>query len=701
MPSPGGRAAPGRPAPGGAGRSRSIPARSRAGSIPWWPRRILSSNVIPQLRVSAQHPNPAGLRDRLAQGVREFEARARTAGAPTEKIVAARYAVCTLIDETAASTPWGASGAWAQQGLLALFHGETGGGEKFFQVLARLAENPQANVDVLELMYVCLQLGFEGRYRIVDGGPAPARGDPATAPGDHPQGARRVRARPVRELAGRARGGPDTARLAAALGGRGGHGAAPGRHLRRLQVEPEHARPTRWPCRSRACAWPPRPRPGRPRNHGAEPRLAPLLADEIKRGLVTVDDRPDRSIVTVLGGGLFKPGEAAVSGEGQWLLTRIAEALDEGAWSGRGDRSHGQRADSHPALPVELGAVQGTRGVGGEAPGGPCGRRPRRVRRARRDRTPRVQRHARGPGAKPSRGDHPLRAGRRYAGHGSRRGPSQAMRRLVRLIFNRWVLIAIGLAVVAVLIWWVGPTISISNVYPFEAEWVRWLQIAVLFLTPVVRVSWRFVSARRASAALATALVKPETRIDPSAGEVAQLRQRFESAVDMLRKRSLGSEKPSLWARLRSLGSQQYLYDLPWYVFIGAPGRWQDHGARQLRAALPARGPSRPRCRPWRGGHPGLRLVVHGRGRVPGHGGAIHDPAEQPGRRCRGLEGLPPAAQEVSLAPADQRGPGHGQRGRPPAAVAGRAGGADRRRSGRGCGSSTKSSACAFRSTCW
>ena len=66
----------------------------------------------------------------------------RTAGVPTEKIVAARYALCTLIDETATSTPWGASGAWAQRGLLALFHGETGGGEKFFQLLARLAENP-------------------------------------------------------------------------------------------------------------------------------------------------------------------------------------------------------------------------------------------------------------------------------------------------------------------------------------------------------------------------------------------------------------------------------------------------------------------------------------------------------------------------------------------------------------------------------
>src|SRR5262249_40362982 len=89
---------------------------------------------------------------------------------------------------------------------------------------------------------------------------------------------------------------------------------------------------------------------------------------------------------------------------------------------------------------------------------------------------------------------------------------------------------------------------------------------------PICRIAWKFISERRANAALATALVTPEARVDPSAGEVAQLRQRFEDAVGLLRKRSLGSEKPSLSARIRSLASQQYLYDLPWYVFIGAPG---------------------------------------------------------------------------------------------------------------------------------
>lgn len=327
MPSPGGRAAPGRPAPvepvepvdTGAIASGLNPLLAAANPL---------LDVIPQLRVSAQHPNPAGLRDRLAQGVREFEARARTAGAPMEKIVAARYAVCTLIDETAASTPWGASGAWAQQGLLALFHGETGGGEKFFQVLARLAENPQANVDVLELMYVCLQLGFEGRYRIVDAGQRQLEAIRQRLLAI----IRKERGEYERDLSGNWRGVPAVAQTRLGwlplwvvwavtalllVGIYFGFKWSLSTTSDTLAVQVASLR------LATAAAPGPAPEPRR------EPRLGPLLADEIKRGLVTVDDRPDRSIVTVLGGGLFKPGEAVVSGEGQWLLTRIAEALEK------------------------------------------------------------------------------------------------------------------------------------------------------------------------------------------------------------------------------------------------------------------------------------------------------------------------------------------------------------------------------------
>ena len=279
-------------------------------------------NFVPQLRLSVEHPNPGALRDQLAQGIRRFEARAAAAGIPAEKIVAARYALCTLIDETATSMPWGASGAWAQHGLLVLFHSETGGGEKFFQLLARLAENPQANLDVLELMYVCLQLGFEGRYRVVEGGQRQLDAIRQRVL----QIIRKQRGEYERDLSPSWRGTPAAAapRLAwlplwvvgavAALllvviylGFNLGLSSASdtvAAEIAALRVTGRAA-----------------PRPA------AEPRLAPLLGDDIRRGLVAVSDHADRSVVTILGDGLFRPGEASISAGDQALLLRIAESL--------------------------------------------------------------------------------------------------------------------------------------------------------------------------------------------------------------------------------------------------------------------------------------------------------------------------------------------------------------------------------------
>ena len=147
---------------------------------------------------------------------------------------------------------------------------------------------------------------------------------------------------------------------------------------------------------------------------------------------------------------------------------------------------------------------------------------------------------------------------------------------IFRVIFNRWVLLAIGLLALALVVWWVFPTISISNFRPYEQEWVRIIQIAFIVLTPVARWAWRYFKARRANAALASGLLQasPAAGFHSSAStdEATQLRQRFEEALGLLRKLRFGVERPSIWMRMRALGSQQYLYNLPWYVFIGAPG---------------------------------------------------------------------------------------------------------------------------------
>ena len=85
--------------------------------------------------------------------------------------MAARYALCTVIDEAVLNTPWGAQSDWAGQSLLVTFHRESGGGDKFFRILERVIGEPTRYVALLELLHACLALGFEGRYRLDEQGP--------------------------------------------------------------------------------------------------------------------------------------------------------------------------------------------------------------------------------------------------------------------------------------------------------------------------------------------------------------------------------------------------------------------------------------------------------------------------------------------------------------------------------------------------
>ncbi|MFV2090750.1 MAG: type IVB secretion system protein IcmH/DotU, partial [Pseudomonadales bacterium] len=122
--------------------------------------------LVNQLRGSISHADPLGLQTHVGQEIMNFEAKARQLGEAPERILAARYSICTLLDETVLSTPWGAESAWANQTLLVRFHNEARGGEKFFQILERLFQDPAGNLNLLEFMYVCLALGFEGKYRL-------------------------------------------------------------------------------------------------------------------------------------------------------------------------------------------------------------------------------------------------------------------------------------------------------------------------------------------------------------------------------------------------------------------------------------------------------------------------------------------------------------------------------------------------------
>jgi len=176
-PVPGGRRATGAPPPPPPPRVQAEIAPAPRGGLPTGtdlnPLVGCASPLLAaagQLRNSTTHPDPQGLRNRLVSEVRTFEGCARARGISDQSVLPARYVLCSLLDETVLGTPWGSESIWAEQGLLIGFHKEAWGGEKFFLALEQLIAYPSGNLHLLELMYLCLAFGFEGRYRVRAGG---------------------------------------------------------------------------------------------------------------------------------------------------------------------------------------------------------------------------------------------------------------------------------------------------------------------------------------------------------------------------------------------------------------------------------------------------------------------------------------------------------------------------------------------------
>jgi type VI secretion system protein ImpK len=127
-------------------------------------------SLISRIRNRAQHMDPDKLRQSVMAEVRSFENAALKAGIDAQQVKVARYALCATLDDVVLNTPWGGQSSWALQSMVATFHRETVGGDRFYDLLARLEQDPGTNIDMLEFLYMCLSLGFEGRLRVEPGG---------------------------------------------------------------------------------------------------------------------------------------------------------------------------------------------------------------------------------------------------------------------------------------------------------------------------------------------------------------------------------------------------------------------------------------------------------------------------------------------------------------------------------------------------
>ncbi|HMC14199.1 MAG TPA: type VI secretion system membrane subunit TssM, partial [Albitalea sp.] len=136
------------------------------------------------------------------------------------------------------------------------------------------------------------------------------------------------------------------------------------------------------------------------------------------------------------------------------------------------------------------------------------------------------------------------------------------MNKLTNFLLHPLLWAVLGLAALSALIWYVGPLVAIGESRPLDSFWVRVTCIAVLFGLLLLRIVFGLWRRKKTNAALVDGIAKGPASADR---ELNTLNERFTKAIEVLKTAPSGSGR-SFFKR------GQFLYELPWYIFIGAPG---------------------------------------------------------------------------------------------------------------------------------
>lgn len=257
--------------------------------------------------------------------INNFEENAEKNGAKYDAIQAAKYCLCTFVDELAVRAGW-ADETWSKNSLLVSFYDETWGGERFFEIIQNLKQDSDKNIDLLEFMYLCLQFGYKGKYQVLNNGELGIdkikRDLLALIHSKRPdQTANLFKHNPIitnniqrkRRLAiplwvvgvlGAVALGVGYFTMQWSLGDKFNTASTKVNSLKLPSVITKQ------------------------QDTQKTVRLRPLLENEIARKLVSVEDFQDRSTVTILGDGLFESGSAQIQDQYYPVLAAVSQALD-------------------------------------------------------------------------------------------------------------------------------------------------------------------------------------------------------------------------------------------------------------------------------------------------------------------------------------------------------------------------------------
>lgn len=110
--------------------------------------------------------DPVELRHLILLLIDDLYKKCKNAKVNNESVKNIIYALVALIDEIILNHEGKCKDYWELKPLQLEIFGEITAGEKFYQIVEKLIIEPDKNIEVLEIYFLCLSLGFEGKYKI-------------------------------------------------------------------------------------------------------------------------------------------------------------------------------------------------------------------------------------------------------------------------------------------------------------------------------------------------------------------------------------------------------------------------------------------------------------------------------------------------------------------------------------------------------
>lgn len=282
--------------------------------------------LVNAMRQTTSQLSTDSLINKFSLLINRFEEDAEKNGAKYDAIQAAKYCLCTFVDELAVRAGW-ADESWSKNSLLVSFYDETWGGERFFEIIQNLKQDPDKNIDLIEFVYLCLQFGYKGKYQVLPSGELGVdkikrdllsiihtrRPDQTAKLFGHDLIVKDIVQKKQSKLSiplwvvgvlGAVIVGGGYLGMQWSLGDDFNTASTKVNSLKLPAVAPKQ------------------------KEEKTTVRLRPLLENEIARKLVSVTDESDRSTVTILGDGLFESGSVQIQNQYYPVLAAVGQALN-------------------------------------------------------------------------------------------------------------------------------------------------------------------------------------------------------------------------------------------------------------------------------------------------------------------------------------------------------------------------------------